>query len=442
MLAAPVGAKTFTVTTRTDPAPDGCKKHDCSLREAIMAANSHSGHDTVALLSKKPYKIELENTGPTDGVQGDLDIIDAVTLEKKGKGMATVDADGIDRAFEVFPNAPTTLRKIKVTGGANPSGVYGGAGILADSDLALIRSAVVGNDDGGGSGGGLIAHEDARVIRSSIANNKAGDVAGGEIGGDAVISRSRITGNTGTNGGAGGIYFYPEGTESVFIDRTTISGNSAGGTFGSGGGIDYAGQVSGPDRTVLKITNSTISGNTAAYDGGGIRHIFGDLRISNSTIAGNHAGRNGGGIDGYGQNNSTGTVSLNAVTVARNTAEFGGGIYNGDGPDGFTVQNSLIALNEAAMAGDDCSADGLGFGSLGHNLLSTGAGCSGFDAPSDLVRADPKIGKLSNNGGPTETIALKNHSAAIGAASKQTAPSRDQRGSKRDKHPDIGAFER
>jgi hypothetical protein len=239
------------------------------------------------------------------------------------------------------------------------------------------------------------------------------------------------------------VYFYPEPPENVTIDRSTISGNRAGGTFGSGGGIDYAGYASMDMKTTMKITGSTISGNRATYDGGGIRHIFGDLRITNSTIAGNEALGNGGGIDGYGQNNSTGVVSLNAVTVAHNAAGTGGGLYDGDGPDGFTVQNSLIALNASNLGGDDCAADGAGsFASLGHNLLSTLTDCSGFDAPSDHVEADPRIATLGDNGGPTKTIALKNHSAAIGAASRQTAPARDQRGRKRDAHPDIGAYER
>jgi hypothetical protein len=58
------------------------------------------------------------------------------------------------------------------------------------------------------------------------------------------------------------------------------------------------------------------------------------------------------------------------------------------------------------------------------------------------VRGRPKIGALAKNGGPTQTIALKKHSPAIGNANRHTAPERDQRGKKRDRRPDIGAFER
>jgi hypothetical protein len=83
--------------------------------------------------------------------------------------------------------------------------------------------------------------------------------------------------------------------------------------------------------------------------------------------------------------------------------------------------------------------------SLGNNLLSTDGPvgiCEGFYGPTDRIRANPKIGKLARNGGPTKTIALKQGSPAIGLAHKPSAPNRDQRGRKRDGNPDAGAFER
>ena len=46
------------------------------------------------------------------------------------------------------------------------------------------------------------------------------------------------------------------------------------------------------------------------------------------------------------------------------------------------------------------------------------------------------------NGGPTQTVALKKGSPAINKADKQSAPNKDQRGEKRGKKPDIGAYER
>ena len=58
-----------------------------------------------------------------------------------------------------------------------------------------------------------------------------------------------------------------------------------------------------------------------------------------------------------------------------------------------------------------------------------------------MLRSIPKLGSLKRNGGPTATIARKKGSPAIGNAGGD-APGKDQRGQKRDKNPDIGAFER
>ena len=58
------------------------------------------------------------------------------------------------------------------------------------------------------------------------------------------------------------------------------------------------------------------------------------------------------------------------------------------------------------------------------------------------MRPQPKLGQLADNGGPTDTVALKAGSPAIGRANSDNAPNRDQRGIKRDAAPDIGAFER
>ena len=57
------------------------------------------------------------------------------------------------------------------------------------------------------------------------------------------------------------------------------------------------------------------------------------------------------------------------------------------------------------------------------------------------MRSIPKHRLAERNGGPTETIALKNGSPAIGKAGND-APARTSAAAKRDKNPDIGAFER
>jgi hypothetical protein len=78
--------------------------------------------------------------------------------------------------------------------------------------------------------------------------------------------------------------------------------------------------------------------------------------------------------------------------------------------------------------------------SLGHNL-ENGRSC-GFTRASD-VRADPRLGPLENNGGPTLTHRLMRGSPAIDAGGFPFPPT-DQRGLVRPQGPasDIGAYER
>jgi CSLREA domain-containing protein len=49
---------TFKPTRHDDPPPGNCKQADCSLREAVMAANEGSGRDTI-LLRKGTYELEV-----------------------------------------------------------------------------------------------------------------------------------------------------------------------------------------------------------------------------------------------------------------------------------------------------------------------------------------------------------------------------------------------
>ena len=151
-------------------------------------------------------------------------------------------------------------------------------------------------------------------------------------------------------------------------------------------------------------------------------------------------------------------MELDHVTVARNQAwtgldteegthgGSGGGIFTARG-DSLSIHNTVVALNTVATrqghaVASDCSLffDSAPFLSLGHNLIGTANGCTGFGA-SDLFGGKLGLGKLADNGGPTKTIALMKGSRAIGRA-EPDALRVDQRGVKRGKKPDIGAYER
>mgnify|MGYP000176764070 CR=1 FL=1 len=287
-------------------------------------------------------------------------------------------------------------------------------------DLSASRVRVRG---AGAEGMQEFDEGDAVLTRATISGSDARGVAEAGPGG-ARISRSTVRGND------GGISVSSPGASR--ITDSSIVGNVY--TGGNGGGIEL------DLGSSVTIDGSTIAENEASNRGGGI-YSAGSLTLVNSTVASNRAVASfGGGIYATG---ATSSSRLNAVTVARNrSGNDGGGLYLAvDAP--MRIENSLVALNAGpdGFTGFDCFSELSPFDSRGHNLISNDENCAGFDGPGDLLRSNPKIGPLGRNGGPTETIPLKAGSPAIGGAG-QSAPGRDQRGGRRDRDPDIGAFER
>ena len=124
----------------------------------------------------------------------------------------------------------------------------------------------------------------------------------------------------------------------MMLTNSTVSGNSA----ASGGGI-----FNDPDGT-LAVTNSTISGNSAFNLGGGIFNDGGTVTVTDSTVSDNRS--NGVGSDGGGiLNDSNGTLALTNSTVSGNTTRNdGGGILNGGT---LTMTNSTVSGNSATGDG-------------------------------------------------------------------------------------------
>jgi CSLREA domain-containing protein len=454
--AAPAAGDVLEVTRHNDPPPGPCKRNDCSLREAIRAANESAGKDSVVLPDRKrPYELTRTNlpalVDEDASERGDLDLRGKLRLRHPGKGMATIDANTVDRVIEVSGTA--LIERIRITGGGNVSQeapraalprttVAGsGGGIEVHGKLTLTRSAVVRNT-GAATGGGINAEPDftkldpprpsVRLIRSTVARNRTIQGTGGGIeaaDADLTVSRSKVIGNRAENAG-GGLYVHDAGI--LRLVKSTVSGNR--GDAGNGGIYLYAADG--------RITQSTVSGNRTGPNArtGGVQVTLGDLTIANSTVYGNRAADDAGGIN----STSSSSITLRSVTVVGNLADsdldgtgVGGGILEDAG--NVIIRNSLVASNQGldGTAGDCYGA----LTSEGGNLLGTDADCTGFDAAGDAVRPNPKLGKLRRNGGPTKTVALKRGSPAIGRA-VSPAPKRDQRGRKRDRNPDTGAFER
>ena len=84
-------------------------------------------------------------------------------------------------------------------------------------------------------------------------------------------------------------------------------------------------------------------------------------------------------------------------------------------------------------------------GSAGHNVLGNLLGCTFVAAIGDVGNADPKLGPLAANGGPTKTRALLAGSPAIDHVPNAACPIKvDQRGVHRPQGPacDAGSFDK
>ena len=185
-----------------------------------------------------------------------------------------------------------------------------------------------------------------------------------------------------------------------------------GGQSDVGGGV-YTYQDGGKIPGNLTVINSTISGNFASSDGGGIACGYSGLTIINSTISGNSAGAYGGGI----ASGSFGMMIVNS-TVSGNSAATCGGVCGG------TVEIGNTILNANASGNIDGTVT-----SHGYNISSDDGG-GHLNGPGDQINTDPLLGPLQNNGGPTLTHLPMRGSPAIDAGDPNFTPppDHDQRG--------------
>ncbi|MBI5825073.1 MAG: CSLREA domain-containing protein [Chloroflexi bacterium] len=216
---------TITVNTATDELnSDG----DCSLREAIEAANTNSAVDACAAgtgLDTILFSDALGTATITLG-SGLQNINGGLGLILDGGGDITVSGNDLHRPFVVSPSSSFTLQNITVEHG-NASGAYGGGLANISGQVTITNSAFL-NNVANGSGG--------------VDND----------GGTVTIANSTFYGNNATSFDGGGFYNY---NGAATVTNSTFSNNSA---SGSGSGIKNVG--------VLNLYN-TIIANSINGDG-------------------------------------------------------------------------------------------------------------------------------------------------------------------------------
>jgi hypothetical protein len=377
------------------------------LRYCITQANQTQGDNTInfsvtGTISLGSALPDLSNTTGLTDIGGPGETL--LTLARN-----TAPSIPNFRILAVDANAHANVSGLTMTGGVSlwyTGGCISNEGILSVTDCAIV----------GGLAdfyGGDIFNAGTLTVSDSIVAGGWANLGGGGIcnQGSATVSHSYIQHN-GAGSFGGGIY----NAGTLTISDATINTNSS----YSGGGIGNDG--------ALTLTNSTVASNSATWFGGGVGNQS-TLFVTNSTIAGN-----------YGSGISTDS----AMTVTNSTIAYNGvGLTLSYSNAFLLLNNSIVALNSS---GEISNLLGAISPDSSYNLIGGGESGGLIDGLNDNhVGVDPGLGPLSDNGGPTQTMALLSGSPAIDAGNNNLAAglATDQRGFPRfvGASVDIGAYE-
>lgn len=339
-----------------------------SLREAIIEVNNGNSDNTITL-GEGTYVLEIEGKDEDSAVTGDLDITlqnHTITIEGQGKDKTILNANGLDRFFEVHTGATVILSGVTIiNGSASVGGAIANQGNLTIINSDFRNNQALGNDgidgaDGrnslpssfrnprrGGAGGDGIDGEDAfggaifnsgtvTVNNSEISFNQAiggdgGNGGDGGTGSNAALSGPPFAAGAGGHGGdggdggeakGGGIY---NSGQAVLVD-VILNGNSiTAGDFGTAGSAGLGGRRTNGRRTGSGDDGvQGISGD--AYGSAIYNTVAGAVEINNAEF-GNHTAiaGNGGTADNGQINeirgifNDSGIISLNSVSQLPDT---------------------------------------------------------------------------------------------------------------------------
>src|SRR5262249_42518036 len=153
-------AGNFAVTKTGDSERGACSPGDCSLREAIEAANA-AGTSTISLPAGT-YVLTIAKT---------LTLSADITITGAGSTTTIVDANHLVRVFDTPLNNMVEIDGVTIRRGSDVSGV-GGGGIHNAGTFTGIDLVLDGNTSNG-KGGGVFNESTAYFVQSVLRNNMA-----------------------------------------------------------------------------------------------------------------------------------------------------------------------------------------------------------------------------------------------------------------------------
>ncbi len=389
--AAPQG-NVYVVTRIDDPAGSG-SIGNLSLRQAVMYANADPG-STIQLTHGATYNLTIPSSGNDDATTGDLNITADTTIEV---------VNGI--CNPIFNNCRATIQ-----GGAGWSDrlIYVANARVTASSLNLRNGHPVGS-----IGGGAIFVNSTGVLTltySTVSENSA--VSGGGLSvylGEATLNNVQVISNTATGTVAAGAGIWNDGGL-LSITAGLIDSNQG---DAQGGGIET--DLGG----IVTLSNTIVSQNHTTQDGGGLYIASGWLTLINSQVISNTANGNphrGGGIMVH-TGGDIAVVTLTNTNVTTNTAAYqGGGIavwpdYNTGGSSYLTIAGGSLSANTAQQAGGGleynptfcgvpCSNQLTMTGTQIMNNAANSSGGAGLDLSTGLYTATIANSVIANNQTP------------------------------------------
>ncbi len=347
-------AATFTVTKTADTNDGSCDVSDCSLREAIAAANAAGDPDIVSIPSGT-YTITRSGSDNSN-VNGDFDITNPVNIVGAGSGSTIIragidSASAIDRIFHITNSSAVTIEAVKVQYGKITN--YGGC-IYANADIT-VKDSIVDSCTANGTrnGGGIYSGGTVTIDNSTISNSTATDNGGGiHARGVTIIGNTTFSDNSSSDNG-GAIF---NRTNPLSINGTVLfDNNDAGTASGDRGGAIY----SNVNVVLNDVSGSSTIQNSQAYEGGAIYlGASATLTATSATFSGNWSQYRGGAIRMYG-----GTLTNVTFTNNYTVNTDGGAIYNG---------TNLLTINGSSNTFTNNYA-GTGSGDQGGVIYSTGS---------------------------------------------------------------------
>lgn len=337
------------VVTKTADTNDGVCDEDCSLREAIAAANASPDDDEIVF---DPGFFNVPRTIVLAGSEMVITNSGSLRISGPGASKLTLDGNLQSRIISISPGAVVFLDAMTFTRGtgAGATNNNSGGAIMNNAGFVTLTNSVVTGNQTTGTAGGIRNSGTAStftIINCVISNNSAGSSAGG---------------------------IQNFNTSFLTVSNTSFIGNSANGGTVGGGAIQANGQV--------RITNSTFSGNSTTSAGGGISSNGTLLLLTNVTMSGNSAVTQGGGLH-------RGTTNVNGY-----------------------LRNTIIAGNDGIGTSPDVTNSANGLASQGSNLIGNVGTSTGWEA-SDQLNVNPILGPLAFNGGLGMTHALLAGSPAL-----------------------------